>query len=80
LAYSTVHLDHKWYRANTEKSRGTGYGCNLGLGKDFKLSKWFYLGPDIQVFFMKTGNSNYQFIGTNINCALKFFLMPGKRT
>jgi hypothetical protein len=80
VAYSTVHLDHKWYLANTEKSRGTGYGCNLGFEKDFKLSKRFYLGPDIQVFFIKTRNSDFQFLGANISCALKFFLSPGKRT
>lgn len=78
VAYSTVHLDRKWYLANTENSRGNGYGFNLGLGKDFKLSKRFYIGPDIQVFFIKTENSDFQFFGTNINCALKFFLTPGK--
>jgi len=77
-AYSTVHLDHKWYLANQENSRGTGYGCNLGLEKDFKLSKRFYLGPDIQVFFIKTGNSDFRFFGATVNCALKFFLTPGK--
>lgn len=80
VAYSTVHLDPKWYVANTGKTRGAGYGCNLGLEKDFKLSKRFYLGPGVHVFLIKTENSDFSFIGTNINCALKFFLTPGKRT
>jgi hypothetical protein len=80
VAYSTVHLDHKWYLANTEKTRGTGYGCNLGLEKDFKLSNRFSLGPDIHLVFIKTGSSDFLFLGTNINCALKFFLTPGKKT
>jgi hypothetical protein len=79
VAYSTVHFDHKWYLANTEKTRGAGYGCNLGLGKDIKLSKRFFLGPDIHLVFIKTENSDFRFLGTNINCALKFFLTPGKQ-
>jgi len=79
VAYSTVHFDHKWYLANTEKTRGAGYGCNLGLGKDFKLSKRFFLGPDIHLVFIETRNSNFRFLGVNINCALKFYLTPGKR-
>jgi hypothetical protein len=78
VAYSTVHLDHKWYLANQEKSRGTGIGIHVGVEKDFRISKHFYFAPDIQAFYIRTENSSFQFLGANFGCALKFFLTPAK--
>jgi len=74
-AYSKVSFARKWSEASGDDG-GNGYGINMSLDKEWFIAKrWgIRLGP--QLFWLKTTNTDYEFLNVSVNGSIVFYLTP----
>jgi hypothetical protein len=74
-AYSMVSLAHNWWEA-TGINDGNGFGINFSVEKEWIIAKRWGVGIGPQVFYLKTMETDYQFINFSINFMGTFYLTP----
>jgi hypothetical protein len=74
-AYGQVSLAHDW-RESLGVKDGTGFGLNLSVEKEWIVAKRWGVGIGTQAFYLKTMDTNYQFINFSINFVGTFYLTP----
>lgn len=74
-AYGKVSLAHNWWEA-TGDNDGNGFGINFSVEKEWILAERWGVGIGPQVFYLKTMETDYQFINFSINFMGTFYLTP----
>jgi len=70
-----VFFAHKWNEARGDV-QGKGYGINMSLEKEWMVSKRVGIGTGTQAFFIKTKDTNYEFMNFSINFIAHFYFTP----
>ncbi len=73
--YGTVSLAHDWKEPSGVKD-GKGFGLNLSVEKEWIIAKRWGVGIGTQAFYLKTLDTDYQFINFSINLVGTFYLTP----
>jgi hypothetical protein len=67
-----VYFAHKWTEA-TGDMQGKGYGINMSLEKEWMVSRRVGIGTGAQAYFLKTKNTNYDFLNVSFNFIATFY-------
>jgi hypothetical protein len=73
--YSKAAFAHKWAEA-TGDVKGKGYGINMSVEKEWMASKRVGLGAGAQAFYIKTQNTDFEFINFSLKGMVTFYFTP----
>jgi hypothetical protein len=74
-AYSKVSFAEKWSQAFGDDG-GNGYGINTTIYKEWFVAKRWGIGLGPQIYWIKTMNTDYEFLNVSINGSIVFYLTP----
>ena len=73
--YSQAAFAQEWTEA-TGDVKGKGYGINMSVEKEWMASKRVGLGTGAQAFYIKTQNTDFEFINFSLKGMVTFYLTP----
>ncbi len=74
-AYSMVSFAQKWSESFGEDG-GNGYGISISMDKEWFIAKRLGIRVGPQLFWLKTFDTDYQFLNASINGSFVYYLTP----